>query len=379
MLRGQWPNVVALPIIVPCDYLDETWAQGQDLDPSVIPKQISGKHPVLAVWNLRTEMGTEPRRNRSDVRFASECFDVCLISFLDCDITIRRRCLVSTVVWPSHPIQCTIDSGKIGPLLRMKVGSPEDWCSCSGADGVHIDPISSEARGEDLAVDVELRLGIGSGILGDLLTNLRSLVCVVPVEVKRDKDLHVVVGSRLVGEAQLLVSVRVYTDVEGKRVDPEIFGPLHVGIVVCWSSTIGYYADHKVAENEPVRRLTLRNAMARPSKSRRHDGEQKDCEKTDKRLHLGFVPSQNRQVVKSRSESKSVHNGLPMDALSTVKLILYINFTWAFVCLIHSPLDSPPAGFTTCSWVASPTFQTQDHHMNSALHVSSLDRTRSCL
>lgn len=110
----------------------------------------------------------------------------------------------------------------------MEVGGPEDGCTCSGADRGHIDTISSKARGEDLAIDVELRVGIGSGILSDLLSDLRPLVCVVPVEVERDEDLHVVVCSRLVGKPQLLVSVGVNTDVEGKGVDAELLSPLHV-------------------------------------------------------------------------------------------------------------------------------------------------------
>lgn len=125
----------------------------------------------------------------------------------------------------------------------MKVRGPEDGCPCGGADRVHIDSISSKARCEDLAVDIELRGRVGIGILGDLLPDLSPLVGVVPVEVKRDKGLHAVVCGRLVGEAQLLVSVRVNADVEGKSVDAERFGPLHVRIVVCWAGTIGDDAD----------------------------------------------------------------------------------------------------------------------------------------
>lgn len=121
----------------------------------------------------------------------------------------------------------------------MEVRGPEDRCTCSSADGAHIDSISGKARCEDLAVDVELRCRIGIGVLGDLLPDLSPLVDVVPVEVERDKGLHAVVGGRLEGEAQLLVSVRVNADVESKSVDAERFGPLHVRIIVCWASTIG--------------------------------------------------------------------------------------------------------------------------------------------
>lgn len=125
----------------------------------------------------------------------------------------------------------------------MEVRGPEDRCTCSSADGAHIDSISGKARCEDLAVDVELRGRIGIGILGNFLPDLSPLVYVVPVEVERDKSFHAVVGGRLEGEAQLLVGVRVNADVEGKSVDAERFGPLHVRIVVCWTSAIRDDAD----------------------------------------------------------------------------------------------------------------------------------------
>lgn len=125
----------------------------------------------------------------------------------------------------------------------MEVGGPEDRCPCSGADRIHINSISSKARGEDLAVDVELRRGIGSGILGDFLPDFCPLARVIPVEIERDEHLHAIVCSRLVGIAQLCVSVRVNADVEGKSVDAERLGPLHVRIEVCWAGAIRYDAD----------------------------------------------------------------------------------------------------------------------------------------
>lgn len=202
-----------------------------------------------------------------------------------------------------HPIQCTINGTKVGTLLRVKVGCPKDRCTCSGANRAHIDSIASKARCEDLAVDVELRGRIGVGILGDLLAHFCPLVYVVPVEVKRDEGLHAVVGGRLKGEAQLLVSVRVNADVEGKRVDAERLGPLHVRIIVCWASTIGHDADllslvslgqfdcqgsedfktgfqnthHEVTENKPVGRLTLRKVIAWSGQDRGCNAEQNDC------------------------------------------------------------------------------------------------------
>jgi hypothetical protein len=40
-----------------------------------------------------------------------------------------------------------------------------------------------------------------------------------------------------------LVSVRINPDVEGERINAEVFGPLHVCIVVRWASAVGDDAD----------------------------------------------------------------------------------------------------------------------------------------
>lgn len=52
VLRGQWANVMALSIVIPCDNLKKARRKGQDLGPSLVPKQVPGENPVFAVRDL---------------------------------------------------------------------------------------------------------------------------------------------------------------------------------------------------------------------------------------------------------------------------------------------------------------------------------------
>lgn len=52
VLRGQWANVVALSVVIPCDNLNKARRKGQDLGPSLVPKQVPGENPVLAIWDF---------------------------------------------------------------------------------------------------------------------------------------------------------------------------------------------------------------------------------------------------------------------------------------------------------------------------------------
>lgn len=49
VLRGQWANIVALSVVIPCDNLNKARRKGQDLGPSLVPKQVPGENPVFAV------------------------------------------------------------------------------------------------------------------------------------------------------------------------------------------------------------------------------------------------------------------------------------------------------------------------------------------
>ena len=52
-----------LAVVVPGDNLHEAGAKVQDLVPAVVPEGIRGEDEVLAVRDLRSEMGEEPRRS----------------------------------------------------------------------------------------------------------------------------------------------------------------------------------------------------------------------------------------------------------------------------------------------------------------------------
>lgn len=43
---------MTLSVVIPSDDLKKAWRKGQDLVPSLVPKQVSGEDPVLAVRYL---------------------------------------------------------------------------------------------------------------------------------------------------------------------------------------------------------------------------------------------------------------------------------------------------------------------------------------
>jgi hypothetical protein len=55
MERGQWSNVVTLPIVIPGNYLQKLWAHGQNLVPTTEPQEIRWEHPILAVRDFLPE------------------------------------------------------------------------------------------------------------------------------------------------------------------------------------------------------------------------------------------------------------------------------------------------------------------------------------
>jgi hypothetical protein len=57
------PNVVGFAIIIPGNNLDEARSHVQNLQPTVIPEQITRENPVLAVGDLGAKVGEEPWRN----------------------------------------------------------------------------------------------------------------------------------------------------------------------------------------------------------------------------------------------------------------------------------------------------------------------------
>lgn len=56
-----------LAVVVPGDYLHETGLGREDFSPPVIPKEVGGEDPVLAVGDLVAEMRREPGRDGCSV------------------------------------------------------------------------------------------------------------------------------------------------------------------------------------------------------------------------------------------------------------------------------------------------------------------------
>lgn len=173
----------------------------------------------------------------SNISLVTESLGVGLITGLDSNVGAGSRGLVVAVVGPGHPVQQAIDTRQIGALLRMEVGSKEQFHSGScRPHGRHVKAVTGKRRDKGLVVDLEL--GWLDAVLGDFLTNLACLASVPPVEVKGDEHVHSVLVGRVVGISELLVGVRVNTDVQCKGVDSVFLGSLHVIIVVISAGAI---------------------------------------------------------------------------------------------------------------------------------------------
>lgn len=180
-------------------------------------------------------------KHTGDVTLASESAGVSIVALLDDKRLTGRRRLVVTVIGPGHPVQGTVDKTKVA-LTGVEVGGEENGTTGGVAHGINIESITGEGGGEDLAVDHELRWT--TGVLGDLLADAGAVgAVVIPVEVEGDEDLHVVVGGGLVREVELLVGVRVDTDVQSEGVDADGLGALHVAIIVGRAVPVGADTD----------------------------------------------------------------------------------------------------------------------------------------
>ena len=217
-VRGvETTDVVRLSVIVPGDDFEELGSKGEDLSPSVVPERVTREDPVLAEGDLRTEVGREPRRDRSKVGLSSKGIGVSLVTISNADIRSTIRSLVVAVVGPGHPVEGTVNGGEVA-LSGVEVGDEEEVAS-SGTESGDVESVTSEGGGEGLAVDLEL--GGVIGILGDLLANFGGLSGVVPVEVEGDEDVHAIVGGRLVSKCELGVGVGINTNVQGKGINTD--------------------------------------------------------------------------------------------------------------------------------------------------------------
>lgn len=124
----------------------------------------------------------------------------------------------------------------------MVVWRPEDIHASTGPHGLDIQAVTSEGGDEDLVIDLELRWL--TCIVCDQLADSGSVGAgVIPVEVEGDEYLHVVVSGRLKGVVELRLGVGIHTDVKSKGINTQIFGPLHVRIIISGAGAIRHNAD----------------------------------------------------------------------------------------------------------------------------------------
>lgn len=58
----EWADVVRFTVVIPSDYLNESRLEAQNLVPSVIPQEVTGKNPVLRVRYLWAIVSTSEGR-----------------------------------------------------------------------------------------------------------------------------------------------------------------------------------------------------------------------------------------------------------------------------------------------------------------------------
>lgn len=249
---GQRADVVRLAVVVPGDDLDKGGLRVENVVPAVLPEQVGREDKVLAVADLDAVVGAEPGRHGGDVRLGGpQPLAVVHIALHDRDVAVGRRRLVVAVAVPAHPVEGAVDDVGVGRLVGAEVGGEEDVHGGGTLDGRDVEAVASKRRGKDLAVDLELG-GIGA-VVGNLLADLGGVIGGEPVEVEREEDLHVVVGGGLVGVGELLVGEVVGADVEGEGVDAQVFGQLHIRVVIGGTCPVRDDANHEVAKDQLVR------------------------------------------------------------------------------------------------------------------------------
>lgn len=99
--RLERTDVVRLAIVVPSNNLNHGESLLEDLIPAVKDQGATGEDPVLAIRDLGTEVGEEPRRNRSHVLLVTEPVLIGIVSISDRDSVTVRGSLVVAVVVPA--------------------------------------------------------------------------------------------------------------------------------------------------------------------------------------------------------------------------------------------------------------------------------------
>lgn len=259
MRRRKWTNVVRFAVVVPGDDFNEARTEGQNVVPTLIPQQVGREDPVLAVRYLAAEVRGEPRRCRCNlfsvplhllyapgreltrkIGFALKRADVRVVAISDSDIAASSGCFIVAIVGPCHPVQCAVNDAEVTDS-GMEVRHKEDVRARGRAKLGDVEAVPGKGRDEDLVV--HLQLGGETRVLFDLGANGAGLAGVPPVKVEGNEDLHAIVGRRLVGEAQLRVSVWIYANIQRKGIDAQRLCTFHIIIVILGTLTIAGNAD----------------------------------------------------------------------------------------------------------------------------------------
>jgi hypothetical protein len=123
----------------------------------------------------------------------------------------------------------------------VEVGNEVDVRAGTGADSINIDAVANEGRSEGSAR--HLKLGSLTSVLSNLLAYTRAVGRAPVAEVEGKEDLHAIVGSRLVSKAELCISVRVKTNVQGKGVNAIGLSTLEISIIVAGAGTLSNNAN----------------------------------------------------------------------------------------------------------------------------------------
>lgn len=89
-----------LAIVIPSNNFQVLRPQGEDLIPAVEPQKVRWENPVLAVRDLRAEVGAEPGGHRCNVRLSSKGGYIGGVSCLNGNVCSRSWGFVVAIVWP---------------------------------------------------------------------------------------------------------------------------------------------------------------------------------------------------------------------------------------------------------------------------------------
>src|SRR3954468_22685047 len=99
----------------------------------------------------------------------------------------------------------------------MEVWREENRSTHCRSQCCYIESVTRKGRDKYLVIDDELRGP--TAVLGNFLADCRNLSDIPPVEIERYENLHVIVGSGIVCQLELLVSIWVNADIKRKCIN----------------------------------------------------------------------------------------------------------------------------------------------------------------